>query len=91
MDSNDISWKTIDKLFKKIQNSRVGMQNNRTRYIGQFAEKFWDNPSEYTNKQDDECWTDWRNRLQKNILGIFPMKSSYLFNTYWKTFITWVR
>jgi len=66
-----------DKLFKKIQNSRVGMQNNRTRYIGQFAEKFWDNPSEYTNKQDDECWTDWRNRLQKNILGLGKAKTSF--------------
>ncbi len=38
-----------DHLENKLIESRVGMQNNRTRYIKEFTIKFWSNPSYYDN------------------------------------------
>ena len=66
-----------DKLFKKIKKTRVGMQNNRTNFIGLFSDRFWSNPSDYLTKKTDEPWTEWRNRLQKNILGLGNAKTSF--------------
>ncbi len=65
------------KLFTKIEATRVGMQNNRTNYIGTFSDRFWSNPDHYTNAGDSEGWTDWRDRLCKEILGLGKAKTSF--------------
>jgi len=66
-----------DRLFKKIHKTRVGMQNNRTDYIGLFNDRFWDSPNDYVARQKNEGWTDWRNRLAKDILGLGMAKTSF--------------
>jgi hypothetical protein len=72
-------WKWInkwDELLGAIDRSRVGMQNNRVRYISEFAYKFWENPSSY-KKQPDESWPAFRNRLKNITLGLGPAKTSF--------------
>ena len=59
-----------DDLFKRIEATRVGMQNNRTNYIGKFNDTFWDDPSDYLNRNSDEGWTEWRDRLVKQRLRL---------------------
>ena len=66
-----------DDLFRRIEGTRVGMQNNRTNYIGRFSDTFWDNPSDYLARNSDETWTEWRDRLAKKILGLGKAKTSF--------------
>ncbi len=63
-------------LLKAIDGSRVGMQNNRARYISQFAQEFWKN-GEFYEKGDSETWTEYRNRLEEKTLGLGPAKTSF--------------
>lgn len=65
-----------EKLRDKITNSRVGMQNNRTRYISEFSQDFWGNPENY-KKAPDESWVAYRDRLAKRTLGLGPAKTSF--------------
>jgi thermostable 8-oxoguanine DNA glycosylase len=65
-----------EKLLNKITESRVGMQNNRTRYISNFAQDFWQSPDVY-EKASDEDWTTYRDRLEGRILGLGPAKTSF--------------
>lgn len=65
-----------EKLLDKISNSRVGMQNNRTRYISEFSQDFWGNPENY-KKAPDESWVTYRDRLAKRTLGLGPAKTSF--------------
>jgi hypothetical protein len=72
-------WKWLNKwddLLKAIDDSRVGMQNNRVRYISEFAHKFWEDPSKY-KKNEGESWIDLRNRLKNVTLGLGPAKTSF--------------
>jgi len=64
-------------LFKRIEETRVGMQNNRTNYIGLFNDTFWDSPSDYLSRSSDEGWSEWRDRLAKKILGLGKAKTSF--------------
>jgi hypothetical protein len=66
-----------EKLFKRIERTRVGMQNNRTNYIGTFSGKFWGNPDDYIHANSGEGWTEWRDRLCKEILGLGKAKTSF--------------
>jgi hypothetical protein len=66
-----------DALFKRIERSRVGMQNNRTNYIGLFNDTFWDSPSDYLSRNSGEDWREWRNRLAKKTLGLGKAKTSF--------------
>ena len=66
-----------DALFKRIEETRVGMQNNRTNYIGLFNDTFWDSPSEFVARNSDEGWGEWRDRLAKKILGLGKAKTSF--------------
>ena len=66
-----------DDLFRRIEATRVGMQNNRTNYIGRFSDAFWDNPSDYLARNSNEGWTEWRDRLAKKILGLGKAKTSF--------------
>jgi hypothetical protein len=64
------------ELYTAIDSSRVGMQNNRVRYITEFTHKFWKNPSFY-RKSQDESWVEFRDRLEKSTLGLGPAKTSF--------------
>ena len=66
-----------DDLFRRIKETRVGMQNNRTNYIGRFSDAFWGNPSDYLTRNTGEGWTEWRDRLAKSILGLGKAKTSF--------------
>ena len=63
------------KLMEVIVGARVGLHNNRTRFIAEFARKFWDNPEHYKHQGDD--WQKFRNRLVKEILGLGIAKVSF--------------
>jgi thermostable 8-oxoguanine DNA glycosylase len=72
-------WRWVNKeddLKERIQKSGAGMHNNRTKYITEFAKDFWENIDSF-EKASDESWTDYRNRLQKRILGLGPAKTSF--------------
>ncbi len=66
-----------DKLFNAIEATRVGMQNNRTNYIGTFNDNFWHDTDDYLHRSDNEGWTEWRDRLSKKILGLGKAKTSF--------------
>ena len=66
-----------DALFKRIEETRVGMQNNRTNYIGLFNDTFWDSPSDFIARDSGEGWSEWRDRLAKKILGLGKAKTSF--------------
>ncbi len=68
--------KNPNVLRDKIVDSRVGMFNNRTNFIGAFAQKFWSNPS-FFQKQSGESWVAFRNRLVENINGLGMAKVSF--------------
>jgi thermostable 8-oxoguanine DNA glycosylase len=70
-------WMNDDaELKNRLHNSGVGLTNNRTRFISQFARKFWSNP-EFYEKQVGETWIGYRNRLENDILGLGPAKTSF--------------
>jgi thermostable 8-oxoguanine DNA glycosylase len=66
-------WEVLEN---KLIESRVGMQNNRTKYIKEFTLKFWSNPS-YYDKGQGESWAMFRNRLVKDIKGLGMAKVSF--------------
>ena len=66
-----------DALFAAIESTRVGMQNNRTNYIGTFNDAFWNNPNDYLHPTNSEGWSEWRDRLAKKILGLGKAKTSF--------------
>jgi thermostable 8-oxoguanine DNA glycosylase len=69
-------WFNDDKkLMELIVGSRVGLHNNRVRYISQFARKFWDDPEYFKYGGGD--WRLFRDRLVKNILGLGIAKVSF--------------
>ena len=58
-----------------IVDARVGLHNNRVRFISQFAQKFWQDPDWYKYQGGD--WQQFRNRLVKEILGLGIAKVSF--------------
>lgn len=67
------NWQLLEN---KLIESRVGMQNNRTKYIKEFTLKFWSDPS-YYDKGQNESWTMYRNRLVNDIKGLGMAKVSF--------------
>ena len=65
-----------EELRDKIQQSGVGMHNNRTRYIHKFAMEYWQSPREYVNKSKKD-WVKFRNSLAEKTLGLGPAKTSF--------------
>lgn len=63
-------------LREKIDKSGMGLTNNRTRFLDQFARQYWSNPSLY-EKGANETWVECRNRLVENILGLGKAKVSF--------------
>jgi len=71
-------WKDDEALLhKKLVQSRAGMHNNRTRYLIKFIKDFWSDQAAFVVKEDDESWTEWRDRLTKSILGLGKAKTSF--------------
>ena len=68
-----------DVLKQKLIESGVGMYNNRTKFISQFATKFWQNPNLFKFKKDHNKfdWADFRDGLVKDILGLGLAKVSF--------------
>lgn len=65
-----------DILKDKLEESRVGLHNNRYRFISQFTLKYWQNPSYYERGQN-ESWQQFRNRIEREITGLGLAKSSF--------------
>ena len=64
-----------DTLQQILIDSRVGLYRNRTRFLSQFATKFWQDPQKYMY----HCWMwqKWRDALVKDILGLGIAKVSF--------------
>lgn len=72
-------WEWMNKwdvLEAKIKESGAGLYNNRVRFIKDFSTKYWSNPCFY-KKADGEEWTQYRNRIEKTIVGLGMAKSSF--------------
>jgi thermostable 8-oxoguanine DNA glycosylase len=65
-----------DNLKEKLIESRVGLHNNRLRFISEFTLKFWSNPSNF-DRGLNENWNGFRNRIVKEITGLGLAKSSF--------------
>ena len=66
-------WGTLSDI---IQTSRVGMHNNRVKFISQFSKDFWKNPNNF-QKNKNESWVAFRDRLEQSILGLGLAKTSF--------------
>ena len=64
-----------EKLMEIVVEARVGLHNNRVRFISEFARKFWNDPEWF--KYQDGDWQVFRDRLVKNILGLGIAKVSF--------------
>jgi hypothetical protein len=67
-------WEVLEEKFKR---SGAGLFRNRVRFIKDFSAKFWANPNFFTQKAEGEQWSDFRNRIEKNIIGLGMAKSSF--------------
>ncbi len=65
-----------DHLKEKLIESRIGLHNNRLRFISEFTLKFWSNPSNF-DRGLNENWNGFRNRIVKEITGLGLAKSSF--------------
>jgi len=64
------------KLMDLIVESRVGLHNNRVRFISEFSKKFWQDPESYKYQKGDD-WQGFRDKLVKGILGLGIAKVSF--------------
>lgn len=67
-----------DILEQKLAEAKVGLNNNRFRFLKNFALDFWSNPAEF-NRKSGETWAQCRDRLEKRILGLGFAKVSFAF------------
>jgi len=65
-----------DALFDKLKGSGVGLYNNRTKFISEFAQKYWQNPNLFKFKKNQK-WAEFRDGLVKDILGLGLAKVSF--------------
>lgn len=65
-----------DVLEQKLIESRIGLHNNRLRFISNFTTKFWSNPSNF-DRGLNENWNGFRNRIEREITGLGLAKSSF--------------
>lgn len=66
-----------DRLKQLIIDSGAGLHNNRTRYIQQFSQWFWEHPTWFW-KTRCETWVAYRDRIRNAALGIGRAKSSFV-------------
>ena len=67
-------WDVLEDKFKR---SGAGLYRNRVRFIKDFSSKFWSNPDFFTKQAEDESWSGYRNRIEKEIIGLCMAKSSF--------------
>lgn len=67
-------WDVLEEKFKR---SGAGLFRNRVRFIKDFSAKFWSNPDFFTKQADGESWGEYRNRIEKEIIGLGMAKSSF--------------
>ena len=65
-----------EKLKEKLVESRVGLHNNRTRFVDTFSKTYWEAPQAF-EKRGGESWTQFRNRLVEKVLGLGMAKVSF--------------
>lgn len=63
------------ELKSRIEKAGVGLHNNRTRFISDFAQKFWSDPDFF--KYKNGRWSDFRDKLVKAITGLGMAKVSF--------------
>lgn len=63
-------------LLQRLQDSRIGLHVNRTKFIGKFCDDYWANPQAFYITQG-ETWVQYRDRLVKRILGLGLAKVSF--------------
>lgn len=63
-------------LHQRLVDSRVGLHNNRLKFIKEFTTKYWSDTA-YYNRGQNESWSDFRNRLVDDIKGLGKAKSSF--------------
>ena len=74
---NWTEWFNQPEILKeKLIQSRVGLHNNRTRFVDEFSKIYWNSPNVFA-KQDKESWKAFRNRLVEHILGLGLAKVSF--------------
>lgn len=72
----DLSWiGNEEELESKLKESRVGLHNNRKKYITKFANEFYADPSAFIAKPGQT--KELRDSLFKNILGLGIAKTSF--------------
>jgi len=75
---SDFSWVGDDlKLHQLISDTRCGLQNNRTKYIGEFSRWFNAHPDWFW-KSKFETWIGYRDRIMDRVNGIGQAKSSFV-------------
>lgn len=65
-----------DELERRIVSSGAGLHKNRTKFISTFAKDFWAN-IEVFQKNDEETWVEFRNKLVERVLGLGMAKVSF--------------
>lgn len=73
----DLGWmNSREDLQQRIEDSRAGLTNNRTKYIWNFSKNYWENPDFYL-KRKDETWPEYRDRVENSTLGLGHAKTSF--------------
>lgn len=68
-------WHDQQVLLNKLKHSGVGLHNNRTKFVWQFNQKFWQDPDKYIGIPTE--WRNRRNELVKDVLGLGMAKVSF--------------
>lgn len=64
-----------EELSKRLKDSRVGLHNNRTKFLSKFSTEFWSNPSSFIPSANDT--KEVRDNLYKKVLGLGIAKTSF--------------
>jgi hypothetical protein len=73
----DLEWvNSKTELRARIEESRAGLSNNRTKYIWQFAASYWKDPTQYL-RFENETWPEYRDRVESMTLGLGHAKTSF--------------
>ncbi len=71
------AWKgSHSGLRTRLVRSGVGLHNNRAKWIDEFSDTFWLDPSAY-RRRPREAWFEYRDRLEQAIVGLGPAKVSF--------------
>jgi hypothetical protein len=74
----DLEWLDNYHLLKRrIEDSRAGLHNNRANFIMQFSNFYWKHPF-WFNKNPNETWFQYRDRIMAKAPGIGNAKAAFL-------------